>query len=159
MALDREPIYVALLARLQGIAGLKVVSRTWRHWTDVDPADQPALFLAHGNEQAQFRRDQPTIWTLRPTLHLYLRHDADPDVPPGTAINAMMKKIEAALERTAAESAAALGPFQDADAQGLTTTLNGLVAYCAISGQVETDEGILQNQGVAIIPLEIVTTP
>jgi hypothetical protein len=34
-------------------------------------------------------------------------------------------------------------------------TLGGLVNYCRIEGDIETDEGLLGEQAVAIIPVSI----
>ncbi|HXP74621.1 MAG TPA: hypothetical protein VN823_10790 [Stellaceae bacterium] len=34
-------------------------------------------------------------------------------------------------------------------------SLGGLVAHCWIAGKVETDEGVLGGQAVAIVPIEI----
>ena len=38
-------------------------------------------------------------------------------------------------------------------------TLGGLVSDCWISGKIETDEGALGGQAVAIIPIEMIWPP
>jgi hypothetical protein len=160
MALDREPIFQALFAKLQAIPGVVTCSRTWKHWDDVRPEEQPAIFLAPGNEECSPQRNSPTMWRLLPTVHIYFRRDGDPAAAPSIALHGLLMSVEAALERTAAERAQIGAMFldTDVDAPGQATTLNGLVGHCWINGTVETDEGLLQNQGVAIVPLEIVTT-
>jgi len=42
----REAIYAALFALAHGSAGFVTSSRRLRHWTDVAPAEQPALFMS-----------------------------------------------------------------------------------------------------------------
>jgi hypothetical protein len=158
MSLDREPIFTAIFSRLQAIAGVVTCSRDWKHFDDVDPAKQPAIFLNVGPENCTPQRGMPPKWTLKPTIHVYLRNDADPDAPGGIALHAMMKNIEAAFERTPAEVSLANGPFSDSGADSYGTTLGGLVSHCWISGEIINDEGLLQGQALAIIPLEIVTT-
>jgi hypothetical protein len=36
-------------------------------------------------------------------------------------------------------------------------TLNGIVSHCWISGKIEIIEGVLNNQGIAIIPVDMLT--
>jgi hypothetical protein len=54
--------------------------------------------------------------------------------------------------------AAALAPT-GADLVAGAQTLGGLVKHCWISGAIETDEGALGGQAVAIVPVEILVTP
>jgi hypothetical protein len=157
MALNREAIFVALNARLAAVAGFAgPCSRQWVSYADTPPEMQPALFLATGDEQAGGDRRQPTVWTLRPKLVLYTRHDADPTAAPSTLQNQLITALEAAMEMTPGE-AAQLGPFAN-DGQAPHTTLGGLVSSCRIFGTIVKDEGLFQTQGIAEIPLEIVTT-
>ena len=158
MALDREPIYTAIFTRLQAVAGIVTCSRTWRHFDDVPMAQQPALFLTIGNEVCKPQRGMPPEWILSPTLHLYVRNDATPSIAPGIQLHAFLKAIEAAFERTPAEASLLNGPFSDSGADSYGTTLGGLVNHCFIKGQIITDEGLLQKQALAIIPLEVLTT-
>jgi hypothetical protein len=160
MALDREPIFVAIFARLQAIPGVVTCSRKWRHFDDVPPMEQPAIFLTTGPEDCQPQRGMPPVWTLNPSIHVYCRNDADPteNAVPGVQLHALLKLIEAAFERTQAEASLANGPFSDSGADSYGTTLGGLVNHCYIKGQIVTDEGLLQNQALAIIPVEVLTT-
>lgn len=156
MAVDREAIMAALFTRLQGVAGIVTADRRFRSWDQVSESEQPALFLVTGNQTAKPQRKMPTVWTLQPVIYLYVRHDADPAAAPGTILNQMIQAVAAALERTPCEARNGTA-FPD-DPEDPYTTLGGLVNACFINGTIETDEGLMQNQGVAIIPLEIVTT-
>lgn len=59
--IDREAIYEALFQAVTGCPGLVTVGRRLRHWSDVTPAEQPALFLVQ-------RRELPNTIPGRPTL-------------------------------------------------------------------------------------------
>ena len=153
MSLDREAIYAALFTRLQNLTGIVTASRVWKHWDDVDVCEQPALYLAQGSERPIQQRGTPPQWTLTPTIYLYVRAtEGDPYAAPGTKLNALIKAIEGALERKAADVAPYGGPEE------WSTTLGGLCSHCKISGTIETDEGLLGNQSVAVIPIEILAT-
>jgi hypothetical protein len=152
MALDREAIYAALFARLEALPGFVTVSRRWKHWDDVDRTQQPALFLTQGNETPTQERGMPPAWRLLPTIYIYARHDADPQAIPGQTMNALIRAVEGALERQPNE----VEPFGGPEEWG--TTLGGLCSHCRISGTVETDEGLMGDQAVTIIPLEVLTT-
>lgn len=152
MALDREALYTALFARLQALPGFVTVSRRWRPWSEVSKEEQPALFLAQGNETPTQQKGLPPAWRLDPTLYIYARNDADPEAIPGTTLNALLRTVEGALERQPVETDPFGGPEEWA------TTLGGLCSYCRISGTVETDEGLLGGQAVALVPLEILAT-
>jgi len=157
MALNREPIFVALAARMQSVAGFVTpCSRIFKTFEDVAAEQQPAMFLLVGNEEASGDPRQPTKWKLHARLVVYNRHDATPGVAPATAQNALLTAIEASLEMQPAE-AAQLGPFAN-DGQQPHTTLGGLVNSCRIFGTVEKDEGMFQEQGIMEIPIELTTT-
>jgi hypothetical protein len=154
MALDREAIYTALFSRLSGLAGFITTSRVWKHWDDVIPDEQPALFLSQGNEMlSQQLHGMPPVWKLQPMVYIYCRHDSDPATIPGSTLNVLIQAVEGALERTPTE---ATGPFGGPNEW--STTLGGLCSYVKIDGQIVTDEGLLGEQAVCVIPLEILTT-
>lgn len=141
MSISREPIYAALYAKLQGAASFTTTSRRLRHWNDVPAEQQPAMFMAQRNEVAATQRGLPTEWTLNVDVYVYARTDGGAD--PGPIINPLLDAIEAALAPNAVESA---------------QTLGGLVHWCRIEGAIETDEGTLGDQAVAIIPITIFVT-
>jgi hypothetical protein len=139
--IQREPIYAALFALMSGTAGFLTTSRILKHWDDVSPGSQPALFMAQGQQIANTERGKPTRWTLEAKVYVYVRTDGN--VVPSTVLNPILDAIEAALQGNAAEN---------------TQTLGGLVDYCRIDGAIETDEGTLGQQAVAIIPISILAS-
>ena len=137
--MTREAIYEALFARLTAAAGFATASRRLRHWSDVGPAEQPALFQVQKSETARRDAGLPPRWTLAVDLFVYAQ--APDDVTAATTvINPLLDAIEAALAPDPVTNVQSLG---------------GLVAHCWIAGKVETDEGVLGGQAVAIVPIEI----
>jgi len=138
--INREDIYAALFAKAQAITGLATVSRRLRHWADVSPAQQPALFQAQGDPVAQAEPGQPTVWLLKADWYLYVHCGEDPRASTAPLLNEVLDQIEAAL---------APEPYTGEQ------TLGGRVKRCRIVGTVQTDEGTLGAQGVAVVPIEI----
>jgi hypothetical protein len=144
--MKREPIYAALFDLLAGAANFATASRRLRHWTQVAAAEQPALFMVQKKEIAKAAEGVPTVW--RAELDLYVYCQAADDVSaPALALNPLIDALEAALAP------------QGADGIAGVQTLNGLAKHCWISGTIETDEGALGGQAVAIVPVEILVTP
>jgi hypothetical protein len=138
----REPIYAALFARIATAAPFVTAARRLRHWSDVAPAEQPALFMQQKEEAAAgAERGTPTVWRLAVELYLYA-HASDPYVAPATVLNPLVDAVEAALAPLAATGIQDLG-------------LPDMVKHAYIAGKIETTEGVLRDQAVAIIPVEI----
>lgn len=143
--MNREAIYSALFARLQGIPGLASTSRKLRHWSDVGQSEQPALFCAQGSQTAlpgDPTLGLPTKWTLNADLYLYARTDGEQ--VSAAVLNPILDAIEAALKPD--------NPTRR------TQTLGGLVERCWIEGEIQTDEGTLGDQAVAIVPIRMLVT-
>ncbi|MFK7088682.1 hypothetical protein AAFM71_07680 [Chromobacterium violaceum] len=143
--MNREAIYSALFERLKAIPGLRTTSRRLRHWSDVDASQQPAMFQAQVRESpipGDPSRGLPTKWTLSADVYVYARTDGDQ--APGTVLNPLLDAIEAALQPD--------NPVLRAQ------TLGGMVEHCWIDGDIETDEGALGDQAVAIVPIRILAT-
>jgi hypothetical protein len=140
--MTRETVYAALFSKLQNITGIITASRRLRHWSDMSPAQQPALFLTQVSETAMQTKGLPPKWTLRVNVALYVNVGNDETLVPSSLINPLIDKVEAAL-------APLPGGFQ---------TLGGLVSHCWIADTIETDEGLLGPQAVAIIPINILTS-
>jgi len=143
--MNREAIYSGLFNRLKAIPGIRTTSRRLKHWSDVDASQQPAIFLAQGRETAtpgDPARGVPTKWTLSTDIYVYARTDGDQ--VPGTVMNPLLDAIEAVL--------------QPDNAMQRTQSLGGLVERCWIEGDIETDEGTLGDQAVAIVPIRILAT-
>ena len=140
--INREPIYAALFGLIESAADFAVVDRRLRHWSDVSPAEQPALFMAQKTELASIKTlGAPTVWTLSVDLYVYV-HSSDPYLAPASVLNPLIDAVEAALAPSATTGIQDLG-------------LPATVQHAYISGKVETDEGVLGDQAVAIVPVEI----
>ena len=139
MSLAREPIYGALWNLLKALPGFNTRSRRLAHWADVPKSEQPALFQAQAGEVAIPQRGLPAKWHLSVNLYIYVVADDDPYSSPAPALNALLDSVEAAL-------APDIYGFQ---------TIGGLVHNCWISGKIETMEGVLGGQEVAVVPIEI----
>ena len=140
--MSREAIYSALFAVAQSVQGFTTVSRKLQHWSDVGPALQPALFQTQRPEVVQQQTNRPPIWRYTVDWYVYA-WETDPTVSPAIQLNNLVDAIEAAL-----------APKFPPENQ----TLGGLVTYARINGTIQTDEGVLGQQAVAVIPIEIEAT-
>jgi len=139
-SVSREAVYAALFAKVSGIAGLNLASRRLQHWTDVRTANQPALFQVQRTEEVTALPGLPARLVLQAAFYLYVATGNDTTEVPATQLNSFTDAITTAL-----------APDPSTGLQ----TLGGLVTHCRISGKIETDEGTLGTQAVAIIPVEI----
>ncbi len=137
--MNREAIYSALFARIATAAPFVTIGRRLRHLSDVSAAEQPALFMVQKSELAHRTRGLPPKWLLNVELFVYV-HSPDDLTSPATVLNPLLDAVETALAPTGADD---------------TQTLQGLVDHAWIAGKIETDEGALGGQAVAIIPIEI----
>ena len=140
--MTREPIMSALFAKLAALPGVVTASRILRHYTEMRPADQPAVFLSPRSQTAERSRGLPTKWTMDVSVYVYVKRQGA-DVIPDTAMNALLDAIELAL-----------APAPGVEVQ----SLGGLVDHCWIEGAIETDEGVLGDQAISIIPLRLLIT-
>jgi hypothetical protein len=153
-AVDREPIYAALLALLQGdLQGsppvFVTIGRRYIPPPGLTQAQQPALFLVEATEETVPR---PQGTGGKKTLNaLLIMHcwQSGINQPPGqetnlaaTQINALLKAIDTAL----------LPQFGDAQNR---VTLGGLVQHCWIEGETRIDQGIFSQQATVHIPVKI----
>jgi hypothetical protein len=138
----REPIYAALFDLAAGAAGFATAERRLRHWSDVAPAEQPALFMTQKSETAAVKTlGAPAVWTLLVEFYLYA-HSSDPYLSPATVLNPLVDAVEAAFAPAATTGLQDLG-------------LPSMVQHAMIAGKIETEEGVLGDQALAIIPVEI----
>lgn len=140
--MNREAIYAALFARIAGIAGVRTQSRILKHWDDVPAEQQPALFMAQGAQQPITQTGEPTKWLLFAEIYVYVRTSGGQ--VPGTVLNPILDAIEAALPLHPVTGKHTL------DAPG--------VEWARIDGAIETDEGTLGEQAVAIVSIQILAT-
>jgi hypothetical protein len=142
---SRETVGQALqaqLAKVKNVYPFKTVSRRARIWTNVTPAEQPAMFLVKVRETF----DQATWGAPRYRLSYlalcYLRADAAPNLIPEVEINKVLDAVDGTLLGTP---------------PGQKQTLGGMVENCWIEGDIMIDTGILDQQIVIVIPVSIVT--
>jgi hypothetical protein len=138
----RESIYAALWALAAGAASFASANRRLRHWAEVAPAEQPALFMSEkGGTAATKALGAPIVWTLYADFYLYV-HSSDPYLPPAMLLNPLLDALEAALSPSPATGIQNLG-------------LPTMVQHAYIAGKIETDEGVLGDQAIAIVPVQI----
>lgn len=141
--MNREAIYSALWNKLEAIEGFKSKSRRLQHWADVEKRAQPALFMAQTGEVAQTTTGAPTRWTLKLSLYIYVHTTMNQ--PPGPIINPLLDAVCNAVNE--------LHPVTGRSLLGVDG-----VEWCRVEGNIETDEGTLGDQAVAIIPVTILAT-
>lgn len=140
--IQREPIYRALFQFVRDSAQFAVASRRLRHWSDVAPAEQPALFMSErGMSGVRKALGAPIMWTLRADFYIYA-HCSDPARAPAEILNPLIDAVEAAL-----------APSPVTGIQNLGLPL--MVQWAYLAGKVEVDEGVLGDQAVACLPVEI----
>ena len=138
----REKIYTALWELGANAARFASANRRLRHWTDVAPAEQPALFMSEKGGQAAIKKlGAPIVWTLYAEFYIYA-HSSDPYLAPVTILNPLLDAFEAALAPSPTSGIQNLG-------------LPQMVQHAYISGKIQTDEGVLGDQAIAIVPVEI----
>lgn len=138
----RETIYGALWTLARGAAGFASADRRLRHWAEVAPVEQPALFLSEKGGLARSRRlGAPIVWMLYADFYVYA-HSSDPYLAPAMVLNPLVDALEAALAPSPATGIQHLG-------------LPEMVSHAQILGRIDTDEGVLGDQAVAIVPVEI----
>jgi hypothetical protein len=137
--MNREAIYAALFAKFTAAGDYKTSSRKLRHWSDVPSNQQPALFQTQRTEVATTVPGQPTVWNLQVDAYVYV-NTSNRSTAPSQILNPLLDAISAAL---------APDPFSG------KCTLGGLVQHAWIEGAIQTDEGVLGDQAVAIVPIVI----
>ncbi len=138
----RESIYGALWTLGSGAGSFASANRRLRHWADVAPAEQPALFMSEKGGHAIVKAlGAPIVWTLYADFYIYV-HSSDPYAAPATILNPLLDALEAAL-----------APSPATGIQNLDLPL--MVQHAYIAGKIETDEGVLGDQAIAIVPVEI----
>ena len=137
---SRETIYAALFSLLSASAGFNTTSRRLVVWDDVPQDLQPALFQ---NQKKEIPTGQPglnQVWTLTVDIFIYAHNMGDKSTAPSTIINPLIDAVQNAI-----------APDPVTNKQ----TLGGLVQHAGIEGSIVTDEGVLGDQAVAIIPISI----
>lgn len=142
MPIAREPIYAALFSLLQGAYAWKSSSRVLLHWSDTDRVNQPAMFMVQAGEQVIVETRQRAKLLMNVRVYIYAHSQTFDGDTPGQILNTLLDAVTAALRPSVVAE---------------TQTLGGLVHYARIEGAIETDEGFLGEQAVAIIPITMLT--
>jgi hypothetical protein len=138
----REVVYAALWTLGSTAGTFASANRRLRHWTDVAPIEQPALFMSEKGGHAVVQAlGAPIAWTLYADFFIYV-HSSDPYAAPATILNPLVDALERALAPSPATGVQNLG-------------LPMMVQHAYISGKIETDEGVLGDQAIAIVPVEV----
>ena len=143
--MNREALYAGLFTQLSAINGFVTTSRILKHWTDMQSGDmQPALFQAQTREVAITTTGLPTKWECHVELYVYVRTDGI--TPPSSIMNPLIDAITAVINQRSVITG--------------KNDLGGIagVEWARIDGEIETDEGKLGTQAVAIIPVLILVT-
>lgn len=145
--MDSESIYQALFNRLSGIEGFVTTSRRLRHFNNVQPELRPALFVTQGNQLEVPVKGLDAKVELEAEIYIYI-HESEVTIPPSVQLNQMIDKVRKAIAPDLPE----MCEYQ---------TLGGLVEHCWIEGTIEVFEAVenmLDDQGIAIVPIRILTT-
>lgn len=140
MTVQREPIYAAAFALACQAGVFLTTSRKLKHWNDVPANQRPALFMAQANAIAMPPAiiGQPTKWMLPVHLHIYLSTQGA--TSPGEVMNPIMDALDAM--------------FSANPGRGIQT-LGGLVQWARIEGTIETSEGTMGPDEIAVVPINI----
>jgi len=138
--MNREQIYAAFFALVSSTPGFITTSRRIVHWGDVPQGSQPALFQNQKKEIPSTNPGLNQVWTLTLDLFIYAHTQMDKTIAPSTIINGLVDAV-----------AASIAPDPVSNKQ----TLGGLAQHAWIDGAIVTDEGVLGDQAVAIIPITI----
>lgn len=149
MAVDFERIASAVFNVASGAARFTTIDRRLRHWTNVSPAEQPALFMSEKGGEGRTERgmsNAPVVWTLTYDFYIYV-YTSDMTISPAIQLNQLVTAVDRAFSPTFAPDGAITG-FN-------TLGLEGMVIWTRVMGRLQTDEGVLDNQAIAIVPVEV----
>jgi hypothetical protein len=142
--MNREPIKSTLfnlIAQLRfdigaGTQSWVSISTKLKHWDDVDRSQQPAFFLSQGPQTPlpPVAPNGPRAWHYDYTGRVYVNTAGQQD--PASVLNPILDAIEAVFD-----------PMQIGSPQ----TLSGLCQWVRLEGPIETFEGTLGDQEVALI--------
>lgn len=144
--MNSEAIYQALFNLLSGVDGVVTTSRRLKHFNAVPEEQRPALFITQGNQQEVPVKGLDPKVQFEAEVYIYI-HESDQSIPPSVQLNGMIDKVRTAI----APNFPDICEYQ---------TLGGLVEHCWIEGTVEVFEAVenmIDGQGIAIIPIRILS--
>ena len=111
--IQRESIYAALWEKVSTAvaADFVTIQRRLRHYAEVTPAEQPAIFMAEtggyaghlAGTRTDYQTNAPVVWTLTADFYIYI-YVTDVTIAPGSLLNPPHRRIEAALVPKAADN-------------------------------------------------------
>jgi len=140
--IDRESIYEGLFqawAPLLGL-GFRTLSRRLDNFTNVDSYIQPALYQLQAGEKIMPQRGLPSKLQLQVELFVYARSE-DSTIPPSSVLNPL---VDAVLLLTLPPAGKDVQTFGIQDVQ-----------HIWVEGEIKIAEGVLENQVIAVIPVNI----
>ena len=146
MNVSRRQISKALYDLLASSYSFRKTEPTARIWTNVDAMDQPyGGLIKPGEDASEPQAYNVTRWGVYYSWIMYLRRDATPATSGNDVqylIDDMIDGVEKALQ----------GP-----ALGMPQTLGNLVQNAYISGRIDIDPGLLDQQCKIEVPIFVVT--
>ena len=140
----REAVYSRLWEIASNSSRFTTTARRLRHWSDVSPAEQPALFMSQTRQRAETQQgavNLPVVYILEVSFFIYV-HSTDPYMAPAILLNPLIDALELALAPDPGTGLQQLG-------------LPEMVWHTRIQGTIETAEGVLGDQELAIVPVEV----
>ena len=157
MAVDHEAPYAALESRLQLYVKdyLAIpVSRKLKSFDQLGQGEHPALFVVATTQTPVVSGPAKAYWNFKALVFVYARGDTDPGASAESALNLIVSKVEAALERQTTEA----GLFYPGQQLQHYTTLGGVVQQ-AIPGNVLIETGAQGNEGIAVMEIDMMVPP
>lgn len=150
MAIDVEPLWAALAARLQ--ANTSSFRAVLRRRKPFSPEELPALIVTDDSGDETLisdPRDPEPQWRLSGEIIVAATtQPRDADSKPTAALNDLVKEVRGALERKLTDPVGR--------GRGFYTDLGGLVSVLSI---VKVEKGVLENQSIAKVTVEMETNP
>ena len=141
---NREYVLDALWSSLCDIPDFVTKSRRLKLWSELQPEQKPALYMISKNQnRTNNQQNRPGTLLLDVELYIYV-YNSDPVNGPQPMLNRMLDLVERKLDP---------GPAATYQTLGITN-----VHHCYVNGIIETDEGSLGQDAVAIVPIEILLT-
>lgn len=115
--------------------------RRFMNWTQVPPADMPALFLWEPDDEYAWPGGALAKWTYHAEAIVYLTAPSDLTQDPVSDLDAVKDAMFDALRPTGA------------DLQTGQQTLGGLVSSCRVEGKVVKAAGDLDGVSLLVVPI------
>jgi len=141
-----ETIYLALFNKVKVATygdppvAFLTTSRRLKHWSGVPSGEQPALFQIEIGIELVQQKGIPSKYLLKADLYIYA-FNSDHNSTPAIMLNQLIAAVNESL---------APDPATGFQTLGLES-----VSHCWIEGEIITDEGVLGDQAVAIVPINI----